>query len=1095
MKLYSVVLALLVGTLFYIIAGSAQNGSANDAWRWIHYGPETGLPSIPVYRIIEAEDSTIWATTGNGLMWFDGYQWNMIDASNKLLAEYSKILPPVEGTSNLYVVNAHALFIGNKSGFRKVVDHVNDAIPFGRNQVLVRYLDKLFLYENGEVKSLPDYPAIDSVGNEDLLWYSNVGHKWLTAKDGLYIWQDGKWKRRIMTSPRHLSVTDLIEQPDGKTLLSLIGPGSELGIWELTLSNRFLYKYPRDFYTKMAFEPSSAGSVIAISNFSEITLYSGNQFSAKIELPVKGLRILGLYFSRDGNLWIGTTDGLYCYRLCSSRWTLFDTPSKKNENILELMKTRDGKIWAGTQHGVNIYSNNKLVQSITKINGILLTAVTGLNEDNDGNIWISSGSGFRGAFRWDGSEWKHVSIGDTIGSVFIHKIRKDRQGKLWFLGVGTYYAIGKQPGAFLLADGKFLRYRGEEGLHDGRVYSFGQTSDSTLWFGTAGGLSSQKGGKWTHWDNLVGFNLARVFALAIDREDNVWLSDRWTKVACLHPDGKITYFTTSSVLPDSNIWDIRVDSSGIVWFTSERGLAAYNHGVWTTYDSRSGLVKFPLWPVLPLGKEVFLGTLGNGVICLHPDECEQPPPKIIVENPIVEGDGVLLRWSPIAFQGEPSQANIPTRYRINREQWSAWGTTHEVMLHRLSPGSYFYQIQAKNLIGRVDSAGQLGVFTISPPLFYRPAFLLPVGLLSLGLFLFGFSYVLSIKKRDTALRISEAKFRKLTESTFDGVLIHDEGKILDANDRLALMFGYAPSDFLRKDLSELIAEDFRSFTGKGNIQKPVETWGLRKDGSKVWIEYVEQEIPYGKIKARIAAIRNITERKQSEERLGRYREGLKALALQLSSTEERERREVATYLHDYISQALGFCKMKLGTMKGEVSEKDILEVRGYIEDMFEKTQSLTFELSPPILYELGLEAAIGSLADRMQAQYDLRINYDSSDQPIALNEKISLFLFYSIRELLINVVKHADASEANIRILREDNTLRISVMDNGKGFSASKGKIRQKEEGGFGLFNIQERLTHFGGRMDIVPHPDRGTIVTLMVPLERRRAEQEGKSN
>jgi PAS domain S-box-containing protein len=1095
MNFSRIILVFVTATILFVVFGHAQKGASNDAWRWVHFGPETGLPSVPIEMVAEDKDSIIWVSTANNLMWFDGYQWNQIDSTKGLPSLECRRMFPGEEHGIVLQMNDRGVYQGSRNGFRKIVSDVDEFIPLAGHSLLIREADRLLLYENGKKRLLAEHPPLDSNLVEKYLWITGSGNAYMNTLNGLYLWDNGTWNRKIKTIGQYFQISNLIETSDHSLLFSIITPGERLGIWEASVSNEMRFRNSCEYYSKMAFDSNGGRNVYAISLGSEIEIHNGNQLSEKIKLPVEGLRILDLCYAHNGDLWVGTSEGLYCYHSRSTRWIPMGRQDGKNEYVHELIRARDGRLWAGTTHGVDIYSGNKVVQSISSIDGTQLKTVTGLIEDNDGNIWISSGSTFFGAFRWDGSTWKHFDVDGPGNKVFIHKIRKDRQGRLWFLGVGAYFTYGKQPGAFMYSGGKFQQWGERQGLLFGRVYSFAESEDGGLWFGTLNELSCWKNGKWTHWACRKDIDIALIFTIAVDHENNVWFADRYSKVGCYHPNGLFTYYTARSELPDSVVWDIQVDSAGVVWFATEKGLAAYNHGVWTTYDSRSGLVKFPIWPVLPLGKEVFLGTLGNGVICLHPDECEQPPPKIIVENPIVEGDGVLLRWSPIAFQGEPSQANIPTRYRINREQWSSWGTTHEVMLHRLSPGSYFYQIQAKNLIGRVDSAGQLGVFTISPPLFYRPAFLLPVGLLSLGLFLFGFSYVLSIKKRDAALRISEAKFRKLTESTFDGVLIHDEGKILDANDRLALMFGYAPSDFLRKDLSELIAEDFRSFTGKGNIQKPVETWGLRKDGSKVWIEYVEQEIPYGKIKARIAAIRNITERKQSEERLGRYREGLKALALQLSSTEERERREVATYLHDYISQALGFCKMKLGTMKGEVSEKDILEVRGYIEDMFEKTQSLTFELSPPILYELGLEAAIGSLADRMQAQYDLRINYDSSDQPIALNEKISLFLFYSIRELLINVVKHADASEANIRILREDNTLRISVMDNGKGFSASKGKIRQKEEGGFGLFNIQERLTHFGGRMDIVPHPDRGTIVTLMVPLERRRAEQEGKSN
>jgi PAS domain S-box-containing protein len=469
----------------------------------------------------------------------------------------------------------------------------------------------------------------------------------------------------------------------------------------------------------------------------------------------------------------------------------------------------------------------------------------------------------------------------------------------------------------------------------------------------------------------------------------------------------------------------------------------------------------------------------------------QPPPQIAIERPVIESDEAFLRWHPLSYFAEPRPERVPTRYRVNRGEWSNWDYTHEVVLHNLTAGSYFFQIQARNLFGVVDDAGQLGTFVVAPPFYLRAAFFAPIALLVLALGLTGFIYLLAVRRKGRELAKSEAKFRRLTESTFDGIVIYAHGNVLEANDSAARMFGYEPKDFVGKPISSLLSSYERQPERKRSedfVQQPIEARGYRRDGQVFWIEIVENDIPFNGTSggmARIAAIRNITERKEAEEQFAHYQEELKALVLELSNIEEHERKKLATYLHDYLSQALGFCRMKLGTMHGAINEADVRQIKEYVEDMFEKTQTLTFELSPPILYELGLEAALSSLAERMQSEHGIAFACEFEEPPVDLAENLSLLMFYSVRELCINVVKHARATKVDITLEQTENYLHARVADNGIGFNAAASSVPQRTRGGFGLFNIHERLSHLGGRLDIRPRPGGGTAVTISLPLEQ----------
>ena len=232
----------------------------------------------------------------------------------------------------------------------------------------------------------------------------------------------------------------------------------------------------------------------------------------------------------------------------------------------------------------------------------------------------------------------------------------------------------------------------------------------------------------------------------------------------------------------------------------------------------------------------------------------------------------------------------------------------------------------------------------------------------------------------------------------------------------------------------------------------------------------------------------IAERKGAQEQLLNYQGQLQSLASELSLAEERERRRVATALHDNIGQSLALSKIKLGTLGEMASSTDITEpleeIRKLIEETIQSTRSLTSELSPPVLYELGFEAAVEWLGEQFQKQHGILFSTEMDDQQKPLKDDIRILLFSAVRELLINVAKHAQASRTKISIWRNCDTIRVKVEDDGIGFNGFKNGSSVSRNGGFGLFSIRERLNHLGGHLEIESEPDRGTRVTLAAPLK-----------
>ena len=160
------------------------------------------------------------------------------------------------------------------------------------------------------------------------------------------------------------------------------------------------------------------------------------------------------------------------------------------------------------------------------------------------------------------------------------------------------------------------------------------------------------------------------------------------------------------------------------------------------------------------------------------------------------------------------------------------------------------------------------------------------------------------------------------------------------------------------------------------------------------------------------------------------------------------------------------------------------EIREMVKLTIQDTRSLTFELSPPVLYELGLVAAIDWLAEQFQLKHNLKCSVESDNRPKPLSQDIEIVLFRSVRELLVNIVKHAEANKVKITIRVNKKNLRIRVTDDGVGFSPKTIATRSYKEQQFGLFNVNERIRHLGGKFEVDSQRGKGTMVTLVAPLK-----------
>jgi signal transduction histidine kinase len=230
----------------------------------------------------------------------------------------------------------------------------------------------------------------------------------------------------------------------------------------------------------------------------------------------------------------------------------------------------------------------------------------------------------------------------------------------------------------------------------------------------------------------------------------------------------------------------------------------------------------------------------------------------------------------------------------------------------------------------------------------------------------------------------------------------------------------------------------------------------------------------------------IANRIQAENKILTYQKRLRSLATEIILVEERERRIIASALHDSLGPLLAFSKRELGILRKSAPAEltdSLAYVHEKIKQAVDQTRNLTFDLSPPTLYTLGLEHALEEMVEHFAREGKFKGVCFVCERVEPLTDDIKILLYRSVRELLVNIVKHAGAKNVSVTLAMTGNDIQVTVEDDGVGFDVSSLDLQAGKLDGFGLFNIYERLMQAGGRVDIQSPKDSGIKVIMQLPL------------
>lgn len=386
------------------------------------------------------------------------------------------------------------------------------------------------------------------------------------------------------------------------------------------------------------------------------------------------------------------------------------------------------------------------------------------------------------------------------------------------------------------------------------------------------------------------------------------------------------------------------------------------------------------------------------------------------------------------------------------------------------------------------------------------------------------------------IRRREERFRGLTEHGMDITEAFSEaGAIVYQSPSHGPVLGYHDKELLGRSIYELLHEEdlpkwqhtLETLRQSQEVQRLVHR--LRhKNGEYLFFESNIVDMTHNKsLRAIVISARDVTDRIAAEEGLKRahaqleqrvaertaaltdinielqreieaheeakqeilvYQNLQRSLTSELALAEERERRRIAVDLHDRVSQALALCQIKLGLLQNHALDPEagklLAEALKLCHAALADTRTLTFEISPPELYELGLEAALDELMVMTGKDHGLTTEFVDDDKPKPLTLDVQVTLYRAVRELIINVVKHARASRIEVAVRREEHAIGVEVVDDGVGFDPSRVYAHGVRDRSFGLLSIRERIGLLGGSMEIASQAGGGTRVRLKAPLK-----------
>jgi signal transduction histidine kinase/ligand-binding sensor domain-containing protein len=695
---------------------------------------------------------------------------------------------------------------------------------------------------------------------------------------------------------------------------------------------------------------------------------------------------------------------------------------------------RQGNLWFGTE-GEGLYRLQKeSIHVYSKEQGLADRDDYAIYQDHAGAVWI--GAWHVGLSRFAEGKFVNYSRADGLPGRNVTAILEDRDHRLW---------VGSYGGLSIFDRGRFHTPLGPRLPNGSVVLAICQDSRGALWFGTTGGLARYKDGVTDLFSAKDGLASQNVRVIIEDRSGDLWIGG-YGGLTRLH-NGGFTRWTEKDGLPSNSVWSIYEDGDRVLWIgTYDGGLARFKDGKFTQYTVKDGLFNSGVFQILEDRHANLWISCNRGIYRVSKRELNEfaaGARNTVTSVPYDKTDGMLS-------------------VECNGGIWPAGTKTRDGKL-------WFPTL---NGIAVIDAES---IASDSPP----PPVIIESALLDRAPMLLTEPLRIHPGQENFEIQYTAPSFVKPHQISFRYKLEGLESQWVDAGSRRTAYYSHLPPGKYTFQVIAGNSDGVWNLGGKSlaiTVLAPFyETW---------WFAAI--------VLVAVAAATTFAW-KYRVSQLERAAAAQQAFSRQMIASQENERKRIAAELHDSLGQRLvvinnlalfalrskdksspdgAGARMMNPTTAEEISSEAKLAIQ--------ETREISYNLRPFQLDRLGLTKAIEGMIRTVSKSARIQISAQVDDIDDLFPEELRINLYRIVQEGLNNIVKHADATEANVRIQRNEKQTVLTIRDNGRGFGLG-GRLAQDGQSGFGLTGIAERASLLGGELQVQSAPGHGTVMTVVI--------------
>lgn len=848
------------------------------------------------------------------------------------------------------------------------------------------------------------------------------GRMWFATELGIFVHSDDRFLHFTEADGLPRTYASQAESmPDGRMLLGFVGPGA---------------------YVRLLGDSLVIESTFALSGYRGTMDSTGTYWYAvrgkglirrqndreTVDRRLAGKFLTEVYLTRNGLRWVLTPANVFV--VSGGQIQILDVIDGVTlENITCLFEDAEGNIWMGKEGGGVLRVRKKQVEMITTSNGLLSNAVMCGIEDRQGTLWIGTWAG--------GLVRRTTPASHTFSNVQPHAplttvtaLCESRDGTLW---VGTWGG-----GVYTLRNGVRKQFLQGPITAIISIIAIAEAPDGGMWFATAHeGVVYYKDHETKQWNMENGLTSNRVSSIFVARDGALWMGTTGGGVNRIL-QGHVTVLRKPDGLVDDFVGVLLEEEDGSVWLSTKRGIQRWRNGTLSTISSKQGIYDDVVQFIEDDGGNYWLGGT-HGISRVSKQELH------------AVADGRVPTLQLLTLGKEDGMLNEECSGGSNK---NVWKTSDGFLWFSTSAGAVTFDPRAVASNPVPPDVIIEGVALENNPVPLQSEIVVQPGQTKIEFRYTGISFSAPQKIR----------FQYMLEG-FD-----DQWK--DAGDERSVQFtNLDPGNYtfrVKAVNNAGIWNEEGAAVGIEVLPSFWETWWFRTIAVLLFLTAGPSMYFY-----RVRKLEK-DQRRQLE------------FSRQLLRSQEEERHRIANELHDSLGQNLLVLKNKiLMAQKRDGGEKGLEEMSGLVSQTIEEVRSISHNLRPHQLDQLGLTKTLRALLRNVQESSSISFTGEIGDLEGVLTANEEIALFRIVQESLNNIMKHSQATEAFVGTIRGTDRATVTIRDNGVGMQADGDQVIEELGGGFGLSGIRARAQMFGWTVSMHSEPQNGTIIELLIPLRK----------